>query len=136
MPKSLTWILASPGFYWALLAAAAVINAAGYLLGLWHDETPFDELVHFYTSFAGIAAIGRLALGKEWLPRPASRPAALLAIGLVLGVVWEAFEYMIGIIGGRHDTLMDLAMDLAGAIVAAALIAGIARRIEKGELDL
>ncbi len=43
---------------------------------------------------------------------------------------------MIGIIGGRHDTLMDLAMDLAGAIVAAALIAGIARRIEKGELDL
>lgn len=122
MPNALTRTLASSGFYWALLAVAALINAAGYLLGLWHDETLFDELVHFYTSFAGIAAIGRLALAKEWLPRAASRPLALLAIGLALGIAWEAFEYAIGIIGSRHDTLMDLAMDGAGALLATALI--------------
>ena len=128
LPKSSSSIFAKHGFYWALLALAVLINVAGYGLGMWHDETLFDELVHFYTSFAGVAAIGRLALANEWLPRAASRPAVLLTIAVALGIIWEAFEYAIGIVGSRHDTLMDLAMDLTGATLAAVLIAWVAGR--------
>lgn len=46
----------------------------------------------------------------------------LLIIGLVLGFVWEGFEWVIGIIGDRHDTIVDLAMDGLGAILAALLL--------------
>lgn len=122
-------ILAKFWFYAALLIAAALVNAAGYLLTLWHDETMFDEAVHFYTSFAVVAAIGRAALASNRLRRSGPRWTALLVIGILLGLAWEAFEYMIGIIGSRQDTLMDLAMDLAGALLAAGLVSAVAERI-------
>ena len=34
----------------------------------------------------------------------------LAGIGLVVGLLWEGFEYLIGIIGSRKDTLIDLAI--------------------------
>ena len=123
-------VAAGRRFYLVLLAFAAMVNGAGYLLTLWHDETVFDEMVHFYTSFAAVAAIGRLALGKGWLQTTASRWTALLAAGIILGLGWEAFEYLVGIIGGRHDTLMDLAMDAAGAVLATSLINLVSGRLK------
>lgn len=109
-------------FFIALIAVAVLVNAAGYLFTLWHDETVFDELVHFYTTFSGVAGIGRLALEKWPVREPFSRWWALLAIGLALGILWEIFEWTIGIIGNRRDTLIDLAMDVIGAATAAAFI--------------
>ena len=47
---------------------------------------------------------------------------AFAAIGLLLGLLWKAIEWIIGIIGGRTDTLLDLSMDAVGALAAAALI--------------
>ena len=41
-----------------LLMLALTVNAAGYLLGLWHEKTMFDEAVHAYTSFAVMTAVG------------------------------------------------------------------------------
>lgn len=131
MLNSLVRLVASRSFYVALLSAAVLVNAAGYLFNLWHDETIFDEAVHFYTSFAVVAALGRLAVEKDWLPSGASRWLALPALGMIMGLAWEAFEYMIGIIGSRHDTLMDLAMDGAGALLATALIDRVSGRIPK-----
>lgn len=122
-------ILATSLFYAALLIVAALVNAAGYLLNLWHEETVFDEVVHFYTSFAVVAAIGRAALAAGRLRRRGSRWTALPLIGLVLGLAWEAFEYAIGIIGSRHDTLMDLAMDMAGALLATVLVSAAAGQL-------
>lgn len=122
---------ASRSFYVVLLGIAAAVNAAGYLLTLWHDETVFDEVVHFYTSFAAIAALGWLALENGWLPSAASRFVALVACGIVLGLAWEAFEYAIGIIGNRHDTLVDLAMDVVGSLLAAVLINAVSVRARK-----
>lgn len=131
MQEFLMRAAASRNFYLALVAAAVLVNAAGYLLTLWHEKTIFDEAVHFYTSFAVVAAIGRLALEKKWLRGTASRWAALPVVGMVLGLAWEVFEDIIGIIGTRHDTLMDLAMDLAGAVLAAALINGVSGRLHR-----
>jgi hypothetical protein len=98
------------------------VNAAGYLLTLWHDKTIFDEAVHLYTSFAVVAGIGRLAVGKRLLQGQLSRWWALLVVGIGLGLAWEVFEWAIGIIGSRRDTIIDLLMDTAGAAVVSALV--------------
>ena len=81
----------------------------------------FDELVHAFTTFAGITALiwmathnGRLLDGASALSVVAS---ALLA-GLILGLVWEGFEWVIGIIGSQRDTVVDLAMACLGAVTA------------------
>lgn len=116
------------------VAVAAAVNGAGYVFTLWHEETAFDEIVHAYTGFAGMAAIGwamfhgRLLAGwpSAWLV------AAMLGIGLLLGIAWEGFEALIGIIGSRRDTLIDLAMDMAGALIAAALICWVRSRSRQG----
>lgn len=106
-----------------LLMLAVAVNAGGYLLGLWHDETLFDEAVHAYTSFAVMAAVGT-ALVRRRLVRAFTNRIylAFAAIGLLLGLLWEAVEWTMGIIGGRTDTLLDLSMDTVGALAAAALV--------------
>ncbi len=109
----------------ALLAIAGLINTAGYLFNLWHDKTIFDEAVHMFTTFAGIAAIGFLGHRAGWLPSGARRWFAMLALGLVLGIAWEFFELAIGIIGSPRDTIIDLAMDVLGAFAAAVLISAV-----------
>lgn len=123
----MTSIIRTNGFYAALVAVAVLVNASGYLLSLWHDETVFDEAVHFYTSFAMVAAIGWLALRGAASRRSPPSWWVLVPLGLLLGLAWEAVEWALGIIGTGRDTLMDLAMDAAGAGSAAALIGFAAR---------
>lgn len=109
-----------PSSIFLLLVLAASVNAAGYVIGLWHERTLFDESVHAFTTFAVMTAIA-------WVSQMSGRFAAasgfqILALtlfaGLVLGLLWEGFEWAIGIIGNRRDTLIDLAMDSLGAFVA------------------
>ena len=112
-----------PSLLGLLLGIAAAVNGAGYALQLWHDETLFDEIVHFFTTFAGMMAIGWSLRHRNLLGKSAGRLAiSVVAIGLALGVVWEVFEWAIGIIGRPHDTAMDLLMDAAGALLAAAVL--------------
>lgn len=102
------------------LLAAAFVNAAGYVLELWVQRTMFDETAHALTSFAGSAAVAWLLLGRTRLVSGAPLPliAAATAVGVAVGIAWEVFEWMIGIIGDRRDTILDLAMDAVGAIAA------------------
>ena len=115
--------LRKPSFYAALLALAALVNLAGYLFSLWHEETIFDEAVHAFTSFALVAAIGRARAARTrtlsvW---------AQLGIALVLGVAWEVFEWMVGMIGTMRDTAIDLAMDAAGGLAAGWFVTAVMR---------
>jgi len=115
-----------------LLIVAATVNAAGYILGLWHERTMFDEIVHAFTTFAGMTALIWLATRDGRLLHRASAfsvvESAFLA-GLVLGLVWEGFEWAIGIIGNQRDTLVDLAMDSLGAVTAVLIFAGFRTRL-------
>ena len=120
-----------PALFVLLVLIAGVVNAAGYVLGLWHETTPFDELVHAFTSFSVCAGIGWLILDRtEMLSAGETGKVvlAVLAIGLVLGLVWELFEWAIGIIGGAEDTMVDLLMDGLGAAAAGLFCAVVARR--------
>ena len=120
-----------PTLFTLLFVTAGLVNALGYVLTLWHEATPFDEIVHAFTSFTVCAAAGWLLLGRTRLVSGEENVRLILAvaaIGLVLGLLWEAFEWMIGIIGGPRDTIMDLVMDLIGAIAAALFCAWAARK--------
>ena len=119
-----------PTLFTLLFVVAALVNALGYVLTLWHEGTPFDEIVHGFTSFTVCAAAGWLLLGRTKLVSGGQTRrlvSAVAAIGLVLGLLWEAFEWMIGIIGGFEDTVVDLAMDMIGAIAAGLFCAWAAR---------
>ncbi len=119
-----------------LLFVAATVNAVGYVIRLWHERTMFDEVVHAFTTFAGMTALiwaaihhTRLLEGMSFLAVVASA----LAAGLLLGLVWEGFEWLIGIIGDRRDTMIDLAMDCLGAVAAGLLFHGAHTR--RAQLD-
>jgi hypothetical protein len=111
-----------------LLIVAATVNAAGYILGLWHERTLFDDVVHAFTTLVGLIALLWLATRDGRPLAQASGPAILLSAlvaGLGLGLAWEAFEWTIGIIGSQRDTLIDLAMDSLGAVAAGIVFAGL-----------
>lgn len=119
-----------PTLFPLLFIIAGLVNALGYTLGLWVEHTPFDESVHAFTSFTGCAAAGWLLLRRtRWLEgdEPVRLTLAVMAIGAVLGVLWEGFEWLIGIIDGPRDILIDLIMDLIGAFAAGLFVAWVAR---------
>ncbi len=104
-----------------LLAAflgAILLNASGFLFGWFHTVGFYDECLHAFTTFTVTAL-----LMPYLAPRTGALPGSSLllmagGLGLTLGLFWEMFEWSIGIIGDRADTLIDLLMDTAGAYSA------------------
>ena len=124
-----------PSLFSLLFLIAGGVNAAGYVFNLWHQPTIFDEAVHAATSFTVMAAAGWLMLGRTRLTATGERGRFVLAVtglGLLLGLGWELFEWIIGIIGSRHDTIVDLAMDGIGAVAAALFCAWALNRNRAG----
>ncbi len=117
-----SWRERLPSLFTFLFTLAAVINALGYVLELWKTPSWFDETVHVITPFAIVAAIAWL-LVQRGVVGPTEQPVRYLLkivlIGLGIGVLWEGFEWAIGIVGSWNDTLIDLLMDGIGAIFAA-----------------
>lgn len=109
-----------PPFFGFLATVAAMVNSAGYVFNLWHERTMFDEVVHGFTFFAGMSSVGWFVLQQRPGMTGLFWKAALAA--LVAGLAWEAFEWMIGIVGDTRDTLIDLFMDMIGALGGAALL--------------
>ena len=48
---------------------------------------------------------------------------------LAMGLLWEGFEWVIGIIGSPRDTAVDLAMDVLGGLLAAAFCIVVGRAV-------
>lgn len=112
-----------PSVFTFLFTLAAAINAAGYVLELWDSPVWFDEAVHVFTPFAVVAAIGWLMVKRGDTAadvRPWRYIGKILLIGFSIGVLWEGFEWAIGIVGSLRDSVIDLVMDMIGAALAAA----------------
>ncbi len=90
----------------------------------------YDVMMHWFGGFV----IGLFSLWVLYRQAPVlvstvgKRIVASLASVIVIGLLWEYFEY---IIGSHHyevlnsygvDTTMDVAMDVAGALTAAVLV--------------
>lgn len=110
-----------------LIALAALADTAGYAFTLWKADTLFDEAIHGFTSFAGMAAIGwalsRSETGRQW--SRGALVAVIVGIGLALGLLWEGFEWVADMIGSPRDTLIDLAADTIGAALAGLLVVSV-----------
>ena len=111
-----------PSIFTFLFTLAAAINALGYVLELWKTPFWFDEAVHVITPFAIVAAIAWILVKRDDaypLKNPAGYLLKIVLLGLAVGVLWEGFEWAIGIVGPWKDTLLDLSMDGIVAFLAA-----------------
>lgn len=106
-------------------------------MSLFASPVWFDEFVHVITPFAIVAALGWLLIScSDGYPAtsPTGYIVRIVLLGIAIGLVWEGFEWLIGIIGSTHDTLIDLAMDSFGSLLAA-LFCLAAPRSEATKLD-
>jgi hypothetical protein len=110
-----------PRLFNLLFVLAGAVNAVAYGFDLWDRIGVYDEFVHFYITFAVAAAFGYLAFHRPYLS-DADRlwrfVAVVAAFGFGVGVLWEVFEWAIGMIGDRVDTIVDLVMDTLGGAAA------------------
>lgn len=119
-----------PSLFTFLFTVAAAINALGYVLELWKTPFWFDEGVHVITPFTIVAAIAWLLVKRDHaypIKNPAGYLLEILLIGLAIGVLWEGFEWAIGIVGTWNDTLIDPTMDMLGALLASLFCLAVAR---------
>lgn len=100
-----------------LVVAAALLNAGGWAWN-WYDQFVwFDEFIHSFTSFAGMAALGYVLWVRGHIkaaPESGSFILRVALIGLGIGIVWEIMEsFFLNLTW--LDTIVDLSVDTAGA---------------------
>ncbi|SDB68206.1 hypothetical protein [Belnapia rosea] len=101
---------------------ATLLVSPGFGLNWFYGANAYDEVVHLVNgALAGAVFIALF----EW-PQP--RRGALHCLlagagfGLVLGVGWEVFEALTGLIGDWTDTWTDVVLTTTGAALAAWLL--------------
>jgi hypothetical protein len=96
-----------------------VLNVLGYAAHFFRTVSIYDEAVHaLTTATVCLAAALWRPLGLRGIAKLTSI-LALCGTGLLIGLTWEFFEWLAGLIGDRTDTLVDLLMDGVGAAGAA-----------------
>lgn len=115
-----------PGVLAFLLVLSALLNGAGGSFEWFETYRWYDESIHLYTGFAGLAAIGYVYARDQAL-RPAALAWWCTAVGLALAVGWEVIEGLVGDLEAV-DTASDIALGTIGSalggLFAARLVAG------------
>ena len=113
---------------WALAALLLAANVAGYAFDLYGAYWWFDRVLHAATIFAMTFWVAVFVFDDAIRQGRAVRFVVLLAcVGIAIGALWEVAEWAFDqawpgdVIKGKHDTLMDVVMDTAGAVLAALL---------------
>ena len=119
---------------WGIVVIAILVNIAGYLWDLYQQFWWFDEVLHAYTTFALTLPLALLLYGVV-LSGAKDRPILFIltvaCLGVTIGAIWEiaewAYDQMVpeNAILGKTDTVIDLIMDLAGALAAGLVSRGI-----------
>ena len=112
---------------WGLLVLALLMSAASSLFE-WYDVFFwYDEVLHAYFSFALSLVLALYAYDTILTGHRRHEVLLVLAVaslGLAAGVIWELWEWLYDLytannsILGKTDTMIDLALDLAGGITA------------------
>lgn len=119
-----------PTLFDLIFVIAALINAGGWAWDLYNQPGPYDEIAHFYTIFAITLALGFMLYGELMESFYSHRVLFVITIaslGIALGALWEVTEWLADfatpkqIVSGLFDTITDIILDSAGAIVAAFL---------------
>ena len=112
---------------WALLVALGAANAAGYVLDLYQRFWWFDRILHGCTIFAVTFWLALLMCNRVLRGGRGQDVLVVLmiaSVGLAIGALWEVAEWGFDriapgdVIKGKHDTIIDIVMDTAGAVLA------------------
>jgi len=119
-----------PGLLSLLVVLAALVNAAGWAWNLFEPVPLYDDLVHAFTAFAGMAALGYLGGTRGYIDAPPGSAKFVLVVaaaGLALGLLWELAEALFLSLAWP-DTLTDLLVDTVGAALGGGLAGWAIRR--------
>ena len=117
-----------PTLFDFLFVLAALLNAGGWVWGLFYQQGPYDENIHAFTIFAVTLALTFLAYSSMltiYRDRKLLYLLTITSFGIAIGALWEITEWTAGIvlstevIGSLDDTIIDLIMDSFGSVVAA-----------------
>ena len=111
-----------PTLFDFLFVVAALLNAGGWVWGLFYQPGPYDEITHAFTTFSITLALSFLVYNPMLTVFRNHRLLYLLTItsfGIAIGAIWEIFEWVTALINSIDDTIGDLIMDTLGAGVAA-----------------
>ena len=113
---------------WVLVALGALAAVAGVVLNLYDRFHWYDEVVHAYNFFALALLAAVYAYGAILTVAREHGFVLVLAVtvfGLGLGALWEMLEFAYdhfivkpNAILPKRDTIIDMALDTAGALVA------------------
>ena len=110
-----------------LLAVMGLANAAGYLLDLYARFWWFDRFLHACTILAVTLWLALFVCRRVLRGGPGTDAllvAVIASVGLAIGALWEVAEWGFDrvapgdVIKGKHDTIIDIVMDTAGAVLA------------------
>jgi hypothetical protein len=119
-----------PTLFDLIFVIAALINAGGWAWDLYNQPGLYDEIAHFYTIFAITLAAGFLLydeLMESFYTHRLLFVISIASLGIALGALWEVIEWLADfavpkqIVSGLFDTITDIILDSAGAIIAALL---------------
>ncbi|HNP74061.1 MAG TPA: hypothetical protein PLO33_16560 [Kouleothrix sp.] len=119
-----------PTLFDLIFVIAALINAGGWAWNLYNQPGPYDEIAHLYTIFAITLAAGYLfysELMESFFKHRILFVLTIASLGIALGALWEVIEWLSDfvlpqqIVSGLTDTITDIMLDSAGAILAALL---------------
>ncbi|MBD2356479.1 hypothetical protein H6G41_17920 [Tolypothrix sp. FACHB-123] len=117
-----------PTLFDFLFVVAALVNAMGWVWGLFYMPGPYDEIVHAYTTFAITLALSFLVYSSIlniFRNHTLLYLVTIASFGIAIGAIWEVTEWSAGkilsteVIGSLDDTIIDLIMDSLGAGLAA-----------------
>jgi hypothetical protein len=119
-----------PSIFDLIFMIAALINAGGWAWDLYNQPGPYDEIAHFFTIFAITLAFGFLLyreLMESFFDRRVMFVLTIASLGIAIGALWEVCEWLADfvvpkqIVSGLFDTITDIMLDSAGAVLAALL---------------
>ncbi|MBD2365374.1 hypothetical protein H6G36_30215 [Anabaena minutissima FACHB-250] len=117
-----------PTLFDFLFVLAALLNATGWVWGLFGKPGLYDEIVHTYTTFAITLALSFLVYSSMlniFRNHTLLYLVTITSFGIAIGVLWEITEWSAGkvlsteVIESLDDTIIDLVMDSLGAGLAA-----------------
>jgi hypothetical protein len=107
------------------ISTPLLVDASGNALGIYETSDRMDDVVHMANS-ASLTGVFGGVISAHTTTR-AQATAAVVAFGICGGVAWELMEYIGAALGLRKlgistkDTEADLAMDLIGTAIGAAV---------------
>lgn len=122
---------------WSLLAVGLLASVAGSVWNLYSEIFWYDEVVHGYNFFALTLVVAVYAYGVVLTGDARHEFLLILTIaglGLALGALWEVAEWTYdqfvrpNAILPKTDTILDLMVDTAGALVAGVVRVRMIRR--------